>query len=53
LYKPIAEKAQKAITEIATSKGIQYVFDSSPGKGLLVYTGEDLMTEVKSKLGIQ
>ena len=53
LYKPIAEKAQKAIGDIAAEKGFQYVLDSSPGKGLLVYTGEDLMASVKAKLGIQ
>ena len=53
LYKPIAEKAQKAISDIAAEKGFQYVLDSSPGKGLLVYTGEDLMAAVKAKLGVQ
>ena len=53
LYKPIAEKAEKAINDVAAEKGFQYVFDSSPGKGLLVYKGEDLMTAVKAKLGIK
>jgi outer membrane protein len=53
LYKPIAEKAEKAINDVAAEKGIEYVFDSSPGKGLLVYKGEDLMTAVKAKLGIK
>jgi len=52
LYKPIDEKAQKAIKEVATAKGFEYVLDSSPGKGLIVYTGEDLMAAVKTKLGI-
>ena len=52
LYKPIEEKAQNAIKEVAASKGFQYVLDSSPGKGLLVFTGEDLMAAVKAKLGI-
>ena len=52
LYKPIAEKAQKAIADVAATKGVQYVFDSSPGKGLIVYQGEDLMTAVKAKLSI-
>ena len=52
LYKPIAEKAQKAISDVAAEKGYQYVFDSSPGKGLLVFQGEDLMAAVKAKLGI-
>ncbi len=52
LYKPIGEKAQSAIKEVATSKSIQYVLDSSPGKGLIVFEGEDLMPAVKAKLGI-
>ncbi len=53
LYKPIEEKAQKAIQDVAAEKGFQYVLDSSPGKGLLVYTGEDVMAEVKAKMGIK
>ena len=53
LYKPIEEKASNAIKAVATSKGFQYVLDSSPGKGLVVFMGEDLMAAVKTKLGIQ
>ena len=53
LYKPIAEKAQKAIQDVAKEKGIVYVFDSSPGKGLIVKDGEDLMAAVKAKLGVK
>ena len=49
--KPILEKAKKAIEEVAASKGILYVFDSSEGKGLLVKKGEDLYAAVKAKLG--
>jgi len=52
LLKPIVEKAQKAVSEVAAEKGIKYVFDSSPGKGLIVFEGEDLMPAVKAKLGI-
>ena len=52
LYKPIEEKAQNAIKAVATEKGFQYVFDSSPGKGLVVFTGDDLLAAVKAKLGI-
>lgn len=52
LYAPIEKKAQTAIKDVATAKSIQYVLDSSPGKGLLVFTGEDLMAAVKAKLGI-
>lgn len=53
LYLPIEQKAQKAIQDVATAKGIQYVFDSSPGRGLLVFKGEDLMVAVKTKLGLK
>jgi len=54
LLKPILEKAQKAIQDVAKTKGIVYVFDSAPGKGLLVFQqGNDLLTAVKSKLGIK
>lgn len=49
--KPIIEKAQKAIEEVAASKGILYVMDASIGKGLLVKKGEDLYDAVKAKLG--
>ena len=48
---PIIEKAQKAIEDVAASKGILYVIDSTPGKGLLVKKGEDLFNAVKTKLG--
>jgi outer membrane protein len=48
---PIVEKAQKAVEEVAASKGILYVLDASVGKGLLVKKGEDLYDAVKAKLG--
>ena len=53
LLKPIVEKAQKAVSDVATEKGVKYVLDASPGKGLIVFEGEDLMPSVKTKLGIQ
>ena len=53
LLKPIVEKAQKAVSDVASEKGVKYVLDSSPGKGLIVFEGEDLMPLVKTKLGIQ
>ncbi len=52
LLKPIVEKAQKAVSDVAKEKGVKYVFDSSPGKGLIVFEGQDLMPAVKAKLGI-
>lgn len=47
--RPISEKAQKAIEEIAASKGILYVLDAS---SLLVKKGEDLYDTAASKLGL-
>lgn len=50
---PILEKAMKAIDEVAKEKGIVYVFDSAPGKGLIVFDkGEDLLKAVQAKLGM-
>ena len=53
LLKPIIEKAQKAVSDVAKEKGYTYVFDASPGKGLIVFEGEDLLPLVKTKLGIK
>ena len=53
LYKPISEKAKKAIDEVAAGLGLEYVFDSSPGAGLVVFKGKDLMAAAKTKLGIK
>ncbi|MEE9350376.1 MAG: OmpH family outer membrane protein [Flavobacteriaceae bacterium] len=50
--KPIIERAQKAIQDVAKEKGIKYVLDSASGKGLIVFEGEDLLPAVKAKLGI-
>jgi outer membrane protein len=53
LLKPIIEKAQKAVSDVAKEKGYTYVFDASPGKGLIVFEGEDLLPAVKTKLAIK
>lgn len=47
--KPISEKAQKAIEDVAAAKGILYVLEAN---SLLVKNGEDLYDAVKSKLGL-
>ena len=49
---PILQKAEKAINEIAVSKGLLYVIDASAGKGLLVAKGEDIYNALKVKLGL-
>lgn len=52
LYQPIFKKAEEAVKTVAKEKGYAYVFDiSQPG---VVYFdgGDDLLTSVKTKLGI-
>jgi outer membrane protein len=46
---PIVKKAEKAIEDIAATKGILYVFDS---KSLIVKKGQDLYDAAKAKLGL-
>ena len=48
---PITEKAKAAIEKVAASQGIDYVIDASPGGGLIVAKGKDLLPEVKKELG--
>lgn len=49
---PILKKAEDAIKAVAAEKGIIYVFDATPGKGLIVYDkGDDIYGAVKAKLG--
>ncbi|TDQ30327.1 OmpH family outer membrane protein [Tenacibaculum caenipelagi] len=49
---PILKRAEEAIKAVAAEKGIIYVFDAAPGKGLIVYDkGEDIYGAVKAKLG--
>ena len=53
LYKPILEKADKAIKEVAKEKGYDYVFDASGGSLLYAKDSDNLMPLVKTKLGIK
>ncbi|MCF6214291.1 MAG: OmpH family outer membrane protein [Flavobacteriaceae bacterium] len=53
LLNPIVKKAKLAIEDVAKAKGIKYVFDATPGSGLLVFKGTDLLPAVKTKLGIK
>ncbi|MBE7628641.1 OmpH family outer membrane protein [Tenacibaculum piscium] len=49
---PILKKAEQAIKDVAAAKGIIYVYDAAPGKGLIVYDkGNDIYSAVKAKLG--
>ncbi len=49
---PIIDKARKAIDEVAKDKGYSYVFDSSLGVLLYADDSEDVMADVKAKLGL-
>ena len=51
LFEPISKKAKDAIEKVAAAQGFQYVLDSSPGSGVIVATGKDLLPEVKKELG--
>ena len=46
---PILEKAQKAINDVATAQGFDYVLNVST---LVVAKGKDLLSDVKAKLGV-
>ena len=49
---PILAKAEKAVNEVASEKGLLYILDASAGKGLLVAKGEDIYDALKAKLGL-
>ena len=49
---PILQKAEKAVNEVASEKGLVYILDASAGKGLLVAKGEDIYDALKVKLGL-
>ena len=49
LFKPIQEAAMKAINEVATAKGYEYVIDRAT---LIVANGTDILADVKKQLGI-
>ena len=53
LYKPILEKAEKAIKDVAKEKGYSYVFDASGGGLLYANDSDNLLPMVKTKLGIK
>ncbi|MFO7657760.1 MAG: OmpH family outer membrane protein [Bacteroidales bacterium] len=54
-FRPIQEKAKKAVDDVALENEFTYVFDISPGVGAIVYSAPettDIMPLVKKKLGI-
>ena len=53
LYKPILEKADKAIKDVAKEKGYAYVFDTGNGSILYANETDNILPLVKTKLGIK
>ncbi|WP_276134669.1 OmpH family outer membrane protein [Polluticoccus soli] len=53
LYKPVLEKADKAIKDVAKEKGFDYVFDTSSNVLLYAKETDDILPLVKTKLGIK
>ena len=53
IYKPILEKADKAIKDVAKEKGYAYVFDTGNGSILYANDGDNILPLVKAKLGIK
>ncbi len=51
LYQPILKKANDAVQRVARAQGILYVLDSSPGTGIILADGKDLLADVKKALG--
>ena len=54
LLAPIIEEINEAIKQVAEEEGYSYIFDASPGTGILLYADEstDVMDKVKAKLGM-
>lgn len=51
LLAPILERAKDAVVKVAKAQGFQYVLDSSPGQGVILAEGKDLLADVKKELG--
>lgn len=55
LVAPIIEKMQKAIDSVAAAEGFLYIFDASPGNGILLYADPslDVTLMVMNLMGIK
>jgi outer membrane protein len=53
VYKPLLEKADKAIKDVAKEKNYDYIFDASAGMLLFAKDSDDILSFVKAKLGIK
>lgn len=53
LYGPVLKKAETAIKDIAKEKGYSYIFDTSLGTVLYAQDSDNLLAQVKTKLGLK
>jgi len=53
LLKPITEKADAAIQAVAKEKGYSYIFDANAGGIIYALPSDNIIKEVKTKLGIK
>jgi len=53
IYTPIIKKAEDAIKGIAKEKGYAYIFDTSVGVVLYAQDSDDILPQVKTKLGLK
>lgn len=52
LYQPILDRVKKAIEQVGSENGYTMIFDSSGGTILHANDSDDVMSKVKSKLGM-
>jgi len=53
LMYPVLQKVENAIKEVSKEKGLNYVFDTSKGVLLYVNESDNIVADVKTKLGIK
>jgi outer membrane protein len=53
LFKPILDKAEKAIKEVGKENGYDYIFDTNTGSFVYAKESHNIMPLVKAKLGIK
>lgn len=53
IYKPLLDKADKAIKDVATEKKYDYIFDAASGALLHANETDNILPLVKTKLGIK